>query len=74
METGRSDPEIMARAQATFDLYRESIEIMTMNLRRRFPEESEEQIDLRVRAWLRERPDEEVFGPDGPPADLVGVE
>lgn len=74
MEMGRSDPEIMARAKATFDLYRESIEIMTMNLRRRFPEESEEQIDLRVRAWLRKYPDEVVFDPTGPPTDLVGLE
>jgi Rv0078B-related antitoxin len=46
----------MARAQATFDLNETAEALMRQNLRRRFPRESEEQIETRVLAWLRDRP------------------
>ena len=53
------DPALMARMQTTFDLYEVAEAMMRQNLRRRFPQESEEQIELRIAAWLRERPGEE---------------
>jgi hypothetical protein len=50
------DPQILARAQATFDLYRTAKVIMRQNLRRRHPGETEEEIEARLRAWLRKDP------------------
>jgi len=47
------DPAVRARAEATFDLYRTAKVIMRQNLRHRFPEESEAQIDQRLLRWLR---------------------
>lgn len=39
---------------------------MRQNLRRRFPGESEEQIEQRVLAWLRDRPGAEIGDASGP--------
>ena len=50
------DPMILARAQATFDLYRTAKILMRQNLRRRHPDETEEKIEERLRAWLRKDP------------------
>lgn len=51
-----SDPEDLARARATFELYELSEKIMRQNLRRRFPLESEEEIERRLVSWLRKDP------------------
>jgi hypothetical protein len=51
-----SDPEDLARARATFELYELSEKIMQQNLRRRFPQESEEEIERRLVSWLRKDP------------------
>lgn len=50
------DPTVMRRMQVTFDLYELAESMMRQNLRRRFPRESQEQIELRLQAWLRDRP------------------
>ena len=60
------DPEIMARMRVAFDLSEAAEAMMRQNLRRRFPQESEPQIEQRVLAWLRSRPDAEVGDCGGP--------
>ncbi len=47
------DPILLARAQATFDLYRTAKSIMRQNLRSRFPDETESEIERRLVSWLR---------------------
>jgi len=46
-------PVLLARAQATFDLYRTAKSIMRQNLRSRFPGETESEIEDRLLRWLR---------------------
>jgi Rv0078B-related antitoxin len=53
-----SDPEDLARTQATFELYDFAERVMRQNLRRRFPRESEAEIETRLQAWLRKEPRE----------------
>ncbi len=50
------DPEFLARALAAFDLCETAEQMMLQNLRRRYPQESEEEIRQRFRAWLEKRP------------------
>jgi hypothetical protein len=50
------DPEILARAEAAFDLC-QTVEDMTRHkLRRRYPEAGEEEIRERFSAWVEKRP------------------
>ena len=56
----------MARVQRAFDLYEMAEAMMRQSLCRRFPEESEEQIEQRVLAWLRHRPGAEIGDAGGP--------
>jgi hypothetical protein len=58
-----SDPEDLARARATFELYELSEKIMRQNLRRRFPAESEAEIEARLVSWLRKEPRENWDSP-----------
>jgi hypothetical protein len=44
------------RARATFELIELGMKLMRQNLRRRFPDETEEQIEQRFVEWLHERP------------------
>jgi hypothetical protein len=60
------DPAMINRVQTTFDLYEAAEAMMRQNLRRRFPEESPEQIELRVLAWLCDRPGAEHGDAGGP--------
>ncbi len=53
-----SDPEDLVRARATFELYELAEKIMRQNLRRRFPAESEAQVETRLISWLRKEPRE----------------
>ena len=55
METIR-DPEFLARALAAFDLCETAEQMMQQNLRRRYPQASEEEICQRFKAWLEKRP------------------
>ena len=52
------DPDLIARVQRTFDLNETAEAVMRQNLRRRFPRESEAEIERRVVAWLQDRPPE----------------
>lgn len=44
-----------ARLRTALELQRTGIEMMRQSLRRRFPDESESQISLRLTSWLRTR-------------------
>ena len=61
-----SDPEDLARARATFELYEFAEKVMRQNLRRRFPEESDDAIERRLVSWLRKEPREHWDGPEPP--------
>jgi hypothetical protein len=50
------DPEVLARMEIAFDLYRTAEQIMRQNLRRRNPAASEDEIEEGVRGWLHRRP------------------
>lgn len=50
------DPEILARAEAAFDLCQAAEDIMRQNLRRWHPQASEEEIRQRFAAWVEKRP------------------
>jgi hypothetical protein len=58
------DPAIMRRMEQAFDLYEFSDQLMRQNLRRRFPEADEAEIERRFVEWLRRRPGAEHG--DGP--------
>jgi Rv0078B-related antitoxin len=49
------DPEILARAEDMFDLCQTMENMMRQNLRRRYPEASEEEIQERFSAWAEKR-------------------
>lgn len=61
------DPEIMKRMERAFDLYDFSDQLMRQNLRRRFPQADEAEIERRFVAWLQTRPGAEHG--DGPQPD-----
>jgi hypothetical protein len=53
------DPAIMERMSVVFDLYETAEIMMRQNLRRRYPGADEAEIERRLVAWLRRRPDAE---------------
>ena len=61
---------IQVRARGTFELYEFAEKVMRQNLRRRFPEESDEAIECRLVSWLRKEPRERWEG-SVPPAGLL---
>jgi hypothetical protein len=50
------DPEVLARIRLMFDLYEAAEAMMRQNLHRWFPQESDDLIERRLRAWLRKDP------------------
>jgi Rv0078B-related antitoxin len=57
MDAARPATDGLARKlKSTFDLQRFGIAMMRQNLIRRHPDESDAQIDARLRAWLHRRP------------------
>jgi hypothetical protein len=50
------DPDVLARMENAFDLYRTAEQMMRQNLRRRNPAATESEIDEGVREWLHRRP------------------
>ena len=52
------DPEVLARVQVTLELYQASVEMMCLNLRRRYPDADEEEIEERLAEWLLNRPED----------------
>jgi len=55
------DPEILARAAAAFDLCQTMENMMRQNLRRWYPEASEEELHERFAAWVEKRDYVEPF-------------
>jgi hypothetical protein len=55
------DPKVMARMETTLELYQFAKDVMRQNLRRRHPEEDDEQIEGRLRDWLRKKPSTDRF-------------
>jgi hypothetical protein len=49
------DPKILARAQDAFDLCQTTENMMRQNLRRRYPQASEAEIQSRFAAWVEKR-------------------
>jgi hypothetical protein len=54
----------LERMRLTLDLFQTGENLMRQNLRRKFPSASEEEIEDRLVAWLRDRPGAE--GGDAP--------
>lgn len=50
------DSALIARVQTALDLYEGAEAMMRQNLRRRFPQESSEQVEHRLLDWLQDRP------------------
>jgi hypothetical protein len=49
------DPKFLARAQDAFDLCQTMEDLMRQNLRRRFPQASENEVEQRFAAWVEKR-------------------
>lgn len=64
-ETSR-DPAVIARMRLTFDLFEAAEEMMRLNLRRRFPDAEDEEIERRLTEWLQTRPGAEHGDASGP--------
>ncbi len=67
MEPGHYDRDaVIERIRLAFELYEASEQMMRLNLRRRYPEADEEEIERRIVEWLHTRPgaeDGDVSGP-----------
>lgn len=58
---------VMARFRLAVELHEAGVAMMRQNLRRRYPSDSEQEIDARLEAWLMERPGAEHGDCDGKP-------
>jgi hypothetical protein len=56
--------------RTTLDLFNTGLDLMRQNLRRTHPEANDDEIDLRLRQWLRERPGAESGDCVGRPVDM----
>jgi hypothetical protein len=56
--------------RATLDLFQTGVDLMRQNLRRRHPDAGDEEIERRLREWLRDRPGAESGDCPGPTVDL----
>ncbi len=56
------DPEVLARAQITFDLCDAAEQIMRQNIRRRHPDLSEAEVEERLAEWFLSRPEGHSYG------------
>ncbi len=56
------DPEVLARAQTTFDLCDAADQIMRQNIRRRHPELTEVEVEDRLAEWYLSRPEGHGYG------------
>jgi len=62
------DPTLAARRFRTaMDLFEAGVSMMRQNLKRSFPEADEEEIKMRLRQWLQERPGAEYGDCEGRP-------
>jgi hypothetical protein len=56
--------------RATLDLFDAGLALMRKNLQRQHPEDSDQEIERRLRAWLLDRPGAEFGDCPGRPVDL----
>ncbi|MBI4886098.1 MAG: hypothetical protein HY824_03305 [Acidobacteria bacterium] len=56
--------------RTTLDLFETGLDLVRQNLRRDHPQASEEDIDRRLREWLRQRPGAESGDSPGRPVDV----
>ncbi len=56
------DPEVLARAQITFDLCDAAEQIMRQNIRRRHPKLNEAEVEERLADWFLSRPEGHSYG------------
>lgn len=67
MEPGHYDREaVIERMRLTFELYEASVQMMRLNLRRRYPDAEDAEIERRIGEWLRTRPGAEHGDVSGP--------
>lgn len=58
--------EVLRRMHLTFDMFDAAVDMMRLNLRRRFPEAGDEEIERRLVEWLQTRPGAEHGDASGP--------
>ena len=56
---------MVENVRIAFELHEAGVDMMRQNLRRRFPDAPEAEIDMRLRAWLHERPGAEHGDAEG---------
>lgn len=64
-----SDQIAAEKLRTAFDLFVAGERMMRQNLRRRHPEESDQEIERRLRAWMSERPGAEHGDGAGRPVE-----
>jgi hypothetical protein len=62
-------PTLIERFRTTLALFDFGHQMMRQNLRRKFPEASESEIETRLRAWVSDRPGAELGDGVGRPVD-----
>jgi hypothetical protein len=65
-----SSPSLADAFRATLDLFDAGLELMRQTLRRRDPEATEEEINVRLEQWLLDRPGAESGDCQGRPVDV----
>jgi hypothetical protein len=64
---GQDPKQLADNLRLAFELHEAGVALMLQNLRRRFPDASEEEIEARLAAWLKERPGAEFGDAEGRP-------
>jgi hypothetical protein len=67
----RSTGSIADALRTTFDLFDAGVNLMRQNLRRRHPDANDQEIERRLREWLRHRPGAEAGDCTGRPVELL---
>ncbi len=57
---GKRNPDVVARMEVAFELFDAAEEMMRLNLKRRHPQLSDEEIEQRIIEWLQHRPGAEL--------------
>ena len=56
MDEGASELTPVERFRVALELFEDGVRLMEQNLRREHPDDSDEDIEKKLRAWLRHRP------------------
>jgi hypothetical protein len=71
MDAMADDETASDRLALTLALFEFGVEMMTANLRRRYPDATPDEIERRLDAWLTERPGAEQGDGEGVPVPLA---